>query len=91
MNTKTSSVDDASSPSERAAHSIHAAASARGKRGAHAVRARIRQARENAQRASQDAVSYVKNEPMKALLIAVAVGAVLSVVVGRMARSRNGG
>jgi ElaB/YqjD/DUF883 family membrane-anchored ribosome-binding protein len=89
MNTSTSSVDGGSSPSEQAAQSIHAEASVRGQRGARAVRARIRQARENAQRASQDAVSYVKNEPIKALLIALAIGAVLSVVVGRMARSRN--
>jgi ElaB/YqjD/DUF883 family membrane-anchored ribosome-binding protein len=91
MNTETSSLDDGSSPSDQAAQSIHAEASARGRRGADEVRARIRQARESARRASQGTVNYVKNEPMKAVLIALAVGAALSVVVGRMRRSRDDG
>ena len=91
MVTETPSLADAGSSSEQAAQSIHADASARGRRGAHAARARIRQARESAQRASRDTANYIKNEPIKAMLIAFAVGAALSAVVGRVFRSHDGG
>jgi ElaB/YqjD/DUF883 family membrane-anchored ribosome-binding protein len=90
MTTETSSSDDGSSPTDQTAQSLHADAISRGERGAHAVRSRIRQARDSAQRASRDTANYVKNEPIKAILIALAVGALLSAVVGRMFRSRDG-
>jgi ElaB/YqjD/DUF883 family membrane-anchored ribosome-binding protein len=60
------------------------------KRGADGVRAGIRQARDNAQRASRSASKYIKRRPVKTLAIAAAVGAALMAVVGLVVRQRNG-
>ncbi|MDB6101649.1 MAG: hypothetical protein JWO52_1648 [Gammaproteobacteria bacterium] len=59
-------------------------------RGADAVRARVRQARDNAQRASRSASKYIKNGPIKSLVIAAAVGAALMAVVSLVVRQRDG-
>jgi len=58
-------------------------------RGADAVR-RIRQARDNARRASRSASKYIKSGPIKSLMIAAAVGAALMAVVGLVVRQRDG-
>lgn len=55
-------------------------------RGVQAIRERSRQVRESARRASDGTVGYVRDEPLKSLLIAVSVGAVLGLLMGRRAR-----
>jgi ElaB/YqjD/DUF883 family membrane-anchored ribosome-binding protein len=59
-------------------------------RGADAVRAGIRQARDNARRASRSASKYIKSGPIKSLMIVAAVGAALMAVVGLVVRQRDG-
>ncbi len=55
-------------------------------RGADAVRAGFREARDNAQRAS----GYIKRAPIKSLVIAGAAGAALIALVRLVVRQRNG-
>lgn len=45
--------------------------------------------REQAQHASDSTLGYIKHEPVKAVLIAAATGAVLMALIGLMNRSRN--
>jgi ElaB/YqjD/DUF883 family membrane-anchored ribosome-binding protein len=59
------------------------------KRGMEAVRESSQQLREKALRASDSTVAYVKDEPVKAMLIAAATGALLMALVSLVARSRN--
>lgn len=58
-------------------------------RGVDAVRDSSQQLRDKALRASDSAVGYVKDEPVKAMLIAAATGAALMALLGLMARSRR--
>ena len=58
-------------------------------RGVDAVRDSSQHLRERALRASDSAVGYVKDEPVKAMLIAAATGAALMALLGLMARSRR--
>jgi len=81
MNPDVSSVDNGSTPSGQKARSIHADASKRVRRGVDSVRARGRRLTAGARRVSQGASKYARNEPIKALFIAFAVGAALSAVV----------
>ena len=81
MNPDVSSVDNGSTPSGQKARSIHADASKRVRRGVDSVRVRGRRLTAAARRASQGASKYARNEPIKALFIAFAVGAALSAVV----------
>jgi len=53
-----------------------------------AVRDGSQQLRASAQRASDNTVNYIKDEPVKAMLIAAATGAALMALVG-MLRSRD--
>lgn len=55
-------------------------------RGLDAVREGGRQLRDSARRASDGTLTYVREEPMKSLLIAVAVGAVVALLMGRRSR-----
>ena len=55
------------------------------------VRDTSQQLREQAQRATESTVSYVKEEPVKAMLIAAATGAALMALVSLMSRSRDRG
>lgn len=57
--------------------------------GADAVRKGARQARASAQRASDTTVAYVKDEPVKSMLIAAATGAALLALFNLFTRSRN--
>ena len=59
-------------------------------RGVDAVRGTSQQLRDSAHRASDTTVSYIKDEPVKAMLIAAATGAALMALLGLMTRSRNG-
>jgi ElaB/YqjD/DUF883 family membrane-anchored ribosome-binding protein len=91
MNPNTSSVDNGHTPSDPQARSTLADASERVRRGVDSVRARARRLTAGARSASQGASNYVRNEPIKALLIAFAVGAAVSALVGLMNRSRDNG
>ena len=60
-------------------------------RGVGAVRDASAQVREKALKASDSTVSYIKDEPVKAMLIAAATGAALMALIGLLSRSRNAG
>lgn len=58
-------------------------------RGVDAVRDGSQQLRDKALRASDSAVGYVKDEPVKSMLIAAATGAALMALLGLVFRSRR--
>lgn len=60
-------------------------------RGVDAVRGGSQQLRDQARHASDSTVGYIKDEPVKAVLIAAATGAVLMALVSLMSRSRHPG
>ena len=64
-------------------------ASALAQRGVDAVRDRSQQLREQALLASDNTVNYIKDEPVKAVLIAAAAGAALMAMVSVLTRSRD--
>ncbi|HWH80628.1 MAG TPA: hypothetical protein VNU71_00160 [Burkholderiaceae bacterium] len=64
-------------------------AGAAAQRGADAVRETSAQLRERALRAQDTTVGYIKDEPVKAMLIAAATGAALMALVSLMSRSRG--
>lgn len=64
-------------------------AGAYARRGAQAVRDGSVQLRDKAQRASDTTVGYIKDEPVKAVLVAVAAGAVIAALAGYLSRSRS--
>lgn len=59
------------------------------RRGAGAMRDASHQVRERALRASDQTVGYVRDAPVKSMLIAAAAGAMLMAVVGFLSRSRR--
>jgi ElaB/YqjD/DUF883 family membrane-anchored ribosome-binding protein len=60
-------------------------------RSAKAVREGSRQARARARQASDSTVAYVRDEPVKSVLLAAATGAALLALFNLLARSRNRG
>ena len=64
-------------------------ASALAQRGVNAVRDSSQHLRDTAQRATDGTVMYIKDEPLKSMLIAAATGAALMALVGMLNRSRN--
>lgn len=68
---------------------VSAQAEAAARRGLDAVRDTSQQLRDRAMRASDSAVGYVKDEPVKAMLIAAATGALLMGLVAMLSRSRD--
>jgi len=58
-------------------------------RGVDAVRDSSQQLKDKALRASDTTVGYIKDEPVKAMLIAAATGAALMALIGLLSRSRN--
>ena len=60
------------------------------RRGLDAVRDTSAQVRETALKASDTTVAYIKDEPLKAILIAAATGAALMALVSLLGRSRSG-
>ena len=68
---------------------VSSQAEAAARRGIEAVRDTSQQLREKALRASDSAVGYVRDEPIKAMLIAAATGALLMGIVALMSRSRE--
>ena len=59
------------------------------RRGVDAVRDTSAQLRERAMKASDSTVGYIKDEPVKAMLIAAATGAALMALVSLISRSRR--
>jgi len=68
---------------------VSSQAEAAARRGMDAVRDTSQQLREKAHMASDMTVAYVKDEPIKAMLIAAATGAVLMGLINMMGRSRD--
>lgn len=66
-------------------------ASALAQRGVDSVRDTSQQLRDKALHTSDRTVKYIKDEPVKALLIAAATGAALMAIVSLMSRSRDRG
>ena len=64
-------------------------ANALAQRGMDALRDGSHQVRERAVHASDTTVAYIKDEPIKSMLIAAATGAALMALVGLMSRSRG--
>jgi ElaB/YqjD/DUF883 family membrane-anchored ribosome-binding protein len=64
-------------------------AEAAARRGMEAVRDTSQQLRDKATQASDMTVAYVKDEPIKAMLIAAATGAVLMGIITLLSRSRD--
>jgi ElaB/YqjD/DUF883 family membrane-anchored ribosome-binding protein len=58
-------------------------------RGADSLRQGSQQLRERARHASESTVTYIKQEPVKAMLIAAATGAALMALVSLMSRSHR--
>lgn len=58
-------------------------------RGVDAVRDTTLELRDKAQRASENTVSYIKEDPVKSMLIAAATGAALMAMVSLMSRARD--
>jgi ElaB/YqjD/DUF883 family membrane-anchored ribosome-binding protein len=59
------------------------------RRSADAVRDRSADLKDRAVRASDATVGYIKDEPVKAILIAAATGAALMALIGLMGRNRD--
>lgn len=64
-------------------------ASALAQRGIDAVRDGSRLMRGQAQRATDSTVNYIRDEPVKATLIAAATGAALMLLIGMLTRPRD--
>ena len=82
-------LEEVRSQAEPLLNRVSAQAEAAARRGIDAVKDGSQQLREKALRASDSTVAYVKDEPVKAMLIAAATGAVLMGLVSLMGRSRN--
>lgn len=65
--------------------------SALAQRGADSVRETSQQLRNKAQHASDTTVNYIKDEPVKAILIAAATGAALMALISLISHSRGRG
>lgn len=68
---------------------VSAQASELAQRGVDAVRDTSQQLRDKAVRASDGTVNYIRDEPVKAMLIAAATGAALMALIGLMSRKRH--
>lgn len=68
---------------------VSSQAEAAARRGMEAVRDTSQQLRERAAQAQDMTVAYVKDEPIKAMLIAAATGAVLMGLITMLSRSRD--
>jgi ElaB/YqjD/DUF883 family membrane-anchored ribosome-binding protein len=82
-------VDEARDQATPLINRVSSQAEAAARRGIDAVRDTSQQLRERALRVSDSAVGYVKDEPLKAMLIAAATGALLMGLVTLMSRSRD--
>ena len=84
-----SKVDDLRKQAAPVINRVSAQAEAAAKRGMDAVRDTSQQLREKAMMATDTTVGYIKDEPIKSMLIAAATGAVFMGLMSMMGRSRN--
>jgi len=89
MDSLSSRVDDVRSQAAPMLSKVTSQAEAAARRGMDAVRDTSQQLRDKATQASDMTAAYVKDEPIKAMLIAAATGAMLMGIVTMMARSRD--
>ena len=89
LDSLSSKVDDIRSQATPMIDRLSAQAGAAAKRGIDAVRDTSQQLRDRAVRASDSTVAYVKDEPVKAVLLAAATGALLMGLVSLLRRSRQ--
>ena len=82
-------VDDVRSKAGPLINKVTSQAEAAARRGMEAVRDTSQQLRERAAQAQDMTVAYVKDEPIKAMLIAAATGAVLMGLISMLSRSRD--
>jgi ElaB/YqjD/DUF883 family membrane-anchored ribosome-binding protein len=90
MSNPTNTADYSASPLDHAAQSTDAAFGA-AQRSVAALRDGTQHLVDRAQHASDSTVTYIKGEPVKAMLIAAAAGATLMALVGLLTRSRDRG
>ncbi len=82
-------VEDARSRAAPLLNRLTTQAEMAARRSADAVRDTSAQLREKAVRASDTTVGYIREEPVKAMLIAAATGAALMALIGLLSRSRR--
>jgi ElaB/YqjD/DUF883 family membrane-anchored ribosome-binding protein len=82
-------VDEVRSQAAPILNKVTSQAEAAARRGIDAVRDTSQQLREKATQASDMTVAYVKDEPIKAMLIAAATGALLMGIITLLSRSRD--
>jgi len=82
-------VDEVRSQAGPLLNKVTSQAEAAARRGMDAVRDTSQQLREKALQAQDLTVAYVKDEPIKAMLIAAATGALLMGIVSMLGRSRD--
>jgi len=87
LDSLSSKVEDLRGQAAPLLNRVSSQAEAAARRGIEAVRDTSQQLREKALRASDSAVGYVKDEPIKAMLIAAATGALLMGLVALLSRS----
>lgn len=87
--TVSNKIEDLRSQAAPLINRVSAQAEAAAKRGMEAVRDSSQQLREKALKATDSTVAYVKDEPVKSMLIAAATGAVLMGLINLLGRSRN--
>ena len=89
LDTLSSKVESVRSQAGPMLSKVGTQAEAAARRGMDAVRDTSQQLRDKAVHASDMTVAYVKDEPIKAMLIAAATGALLMGLISMMARSRD--
>jgi len=89
MDRLNSKVEDVRSQAGPLLNRISSQAEQAARRSADAVRETSAQLRERAMQATDNTVGYIKDEPLKAVLIAAATGAVLMALIALMGRSRS--
>jgi len=89
LDTLSSKVETVRSQAGPVLSKVTSQAEAAARRGIDAVRDTSQQLREKAVHASDVTVAYVKDEPIKAMLIAAATGALLMGLISLMSRSRD--
>ena len=82
-------VDEVRSQAAPFINRVSSQAEAAARRGMEAVRDTSQQLRERAVQAQDMTVAYVKDEPIKAMLIAAATGALLMGIISMLGRSRD--
>jgi ElaB/YqjD/DUF883 family membrane-anchored ribosome-binding protein len=82
-------VEEARSQTGQVLSKVTSQAEAAARRGMEAVRDTSQQLRDRAMQASDMTVAYVKDEPLKAMLIAAATGALLMGIISLLGRSRD--